>query len=89
VRASAVRLGRDPGASAKAQKRVTFAAAVVNVPPGRTDTFKLLLTKKGKKIVRKKNVKRLKGRLEVRDVSGAIVSNIPITIRLMTSRPRR
>ncbi len=67
---------------------MTFAAAVVNVPPGRTDTFKLRLTKNGRKIVKKKKVKRLKGSLEVRNVSGAIVSNTSITLRLITIRPR-
>ena len=88
VRASALKLGSGPGASAKAQKRVTIAADVVNVPPGRTDTFQLPFTKNGRKIVKKKNVKRLKGRLEVSNVSGAMVSNTPITIRLITIRPR-
>ena len=88
VPASALKLRRDPRASAKARGRVTFAAAVVNVPPGRTDIFQLRLTKNGRKIVKNKNVKRLKGRLEVRNVSGAIVSNTPITIRLITGRPR-
>ncbi|MGQ0591225.1 MAG: hypothetical protein ACT4QB_00875 [Gammaproteobacteria bacterium] len=88
VRASAVRLGRDPSMLAKARRRIRFAFGVVNVPPDRTDTFKLRLTKNGRKIVKKKNVKRLKGRLEVRNISGAIVSNTPITIRLITRRPR-
>ncbi len=88
VLANALKLGRDPGAPAKARRRISFAAAMVNVPPGRTDTFQLPLTNNGRKIVKKKNVKKLKGRLEVRNVSGAIVSNTPITIRLITSRPR-
>ncbi|MDQ3775661.1 MAG: hypothetical protein M3461_15585 [Pseudomonadota bacterium] len=88
VRASAVRLGRDPGASAKARLRITFAAAVVNVPPGRTDTFKLRLSRNGRKTIRQGNVKRLKGRVQVRNISGAIVSNTPINIRLITRRPR-
>jgi hypothetical protein len=82
VRASALSLGSDPGTSAKAQKRVTIATALVNVPTGRTDIFRLPLTKNGKRIVKKKKVKKLKGRLEVRNVSGAIVSNTPMTIRL-------
>ncbi len=88
VRARALRLGRDPGASARARRRVTFAAALVNVPPGRTDTFPLRLSRNGRKIVRQGNVKRLKGRLEVRNISGAIVSNTPITIRLRAIGPR-
>ncbi|MGH8569240.1 MAG: hypothetical protein ACREXU_14840, partial [Gammaproteobacteria bacterium] len=88
VRASALKLERDPIASAKAHRRVRFAAAVVDVPPGRTDTFKLRLTKDGRKIVKQKYVKRLKGRLEVRNISGALVTSIPITIRLTTFRPR-
>jgi len=61
---------------------------VVNVPPGRTDTFKLRLTKKGRKFVKQQKVKRLQGRLEVRNISGATVSNTPITIRLITRKPR-
>jgi hypothetical protein len=87
VRASDVKLGRDPSASAKARRRITFAAAVVNVPPGRTDTFKLHLTKKARNFGKKTNAKRLQGRLEVRNISAAVVSNPPITIRL-TRRPR-
>ena len=88
VRASALKLGRDSGASAKARKRTLFATDVVNVPPGRTDTFKLRLTKKGRKFVKQQKVKRLQGRLEVRDISGATVSNTPIIIRLITKTPR-
>jgi len=88
VRVSALKLGSSPGASAKARRWVTFAAAVVNVPPGGTDIFKLRITPNGRKIVKKKNVKRLNGRLEVRNSSGALVSNTPITIRLTTKKPR-
>lgn len=83
-----LKLGSGPGASAKARPRIRFAAAVVNVPLGRTDIFKLRLTPNGRKIIKNGKVKTLKGRLEVRNISGAIVSNTPITIRLRTIKPR-
>ena len=91
VRASAVRLGRDSLASATARRRITFAADVVNVPPGGTVTVRVPLTPNGKNIRRRllnRNVTRLKGRLEVSNISGASVSNTPRTIRLIRIRPR-
>jgi uncharacterized repeat protein (TIGR01451 family) len=88
VRARDVRLGRDPSASARARRRITFASSVVNVPPGQTDVFQLRLTRNGRKNVRQGKMKRLRGRLEVRNTIGATVSNTPITIRLRAFRPR-
>ncbi|MGH8567357.1 MAG: choice-of-anchor Q domain-containing protein, partial [Gammaproteobacteria bacterium] len=78
-----LRLGRDRSASGQVRRRIAFASAVVNVPPGGTGTFKLQLTKNGRKILRRNLQKRLKARLEVRDFGGAIVGNTPpITLRL-------
>jgi len=88
VRARDLRLGRAPGVSRRARRRITFATAVVNVPPGQTHIFRLPLTRNGRKIVRQGKVKRLRGRLEVRNTGGARASNTPITFKLRAFRPR-
>ncbi len=89
VRARDVGLGRNSSASATArQRRVTFSTAVVNVPPGGNEIFRLPLTRRGRKIIKQPRVTKLTGRLVVRNTSEVIVSNTRITLRLRASRPR-
>ena len=71
--------------AAQVQRRIRFAAAVVNVPPGETRTVRLRLTPRGKRIVNSGTRRILRGVLEIRNSPGGI-QNIPIRIRIKVRR---
>ncbi|MBA2591812.1 MAG: right-handed parallel beta-helix repeat-containing protein [Pseudomonadota bacterium] len=79
VRASALRLA-DDGAG-KARRRIRFASAVANIPPGGTTNLRLRLTKRGRHIVRAGRNRRLSGVMEIRNSIGPVQS-IPVRLRL-------
>jgi uncharacterized repeat protein (TIGR01451 family) len=78
VRSTTGRLGD----ASKAPRTIRFASGVANVPPGQTASVRLRVTKQGKALVRKSRKKRLRGVLQIRSLSGAIVSATPITFRV-------
>jgi hypothetical protein len=70
-------------ASTKARRRIRFAFGVVNVPPGQTVDVNLPLTRRGEQIRRTNKRPRLRGVMEIRNLTGtAIVSNTPVVLRL-------
>ena len=71
--------------AAQVQRRIRFAAAAVNVPPGETRTVRLGLTRGGKRIVNSGTRRILRGFLEIRNSPGGI-QNIPIRIRIKARR---
>jgi len=79
IRASALRLGDD--GAAKARRRIRFAGAVTNIPPGGTTNLRLTLTRRGRQIVRTRPRNRLRGVMEIRNSIGP-VQTVPVTIRL-------
>ncbi|MCA1851137.1 MAG: hypothetical protein LC647_01710, partial [Beggiatoa sp.] len=58
--------------AAQASRRIRFAAAIANIPPGETESVWLRLTPTGRRIVRTVNRRRLKGVMEIRNSAGAI-----------------
>lgn len=82
VRAPAGRLRGE--LSARATKRIRFAFAITNIPPGRIEDVTLTLTKPGKRT--RKNLiqqgkRKLRGTLEIRNSAGGI-DTIPLSVRL-------
>jgi len=71
--------------AARAQRRIRFAAVVVNVPPGETRNVRLRVTPRGRRIANSAARKTLRGVLEIRNPAGAI-RNIPIRIRIRVRR---
>ncbi len=68
--------------AAKAPRRIRFASAVANVPPGQTQNVRLRLTRAGKRIVRTSKRRRLRGVVEIRNTPGELISTTQIRIRL-------
>ena len=79
IRASALRLGED--GAAKARRRIRFAGAIANIPPGGTTNLRLTLTRRGRQIVRTRPRNRLRGVMEIRNSIGP-VQTVRVTIRL-------
>jgi uncharacterized repeat protein (TIGR01451 family) len=78
-----VRSSRSTDALAgKASRRVKFATAVTNVPPGQTVKVRLRPTKSGEQIIRKTKLKTLRGVLEISNSPGTARSRRSIRIRL-------
>jgi hypothetical protein len=71
--------------AARAQRRIRFAAVVVNVPPGEARNLRLRVTPRGRRIVRSTTRRILRGVLEIRNSVGG-VQNIPIRIRIRARR---
>jgi len=63
----------------RAPRRFRFAAGVTNIPPGGTQTMRLPLTRRGTRVVRTTEKKRLTGLLAIREIA-ATVTNTPATI---------
>jgi len=80
VRARDARLSEE--AAVRAPKRIRFAAAITNIPPGQTLKVRLRLTKKGKDIAKDNKGKRLRGFLAIQNLAGTFVTNTPVRIRL-------
>ncbi|MGH9896435.1 MAG: hypothetical protein ACREA0_31450, partial [bacterium] len=74
-------LRSSAGASVKAPG-VRFASGVANVAPGQTGNVRLKLTARGRQFVRSGTKKRLKGVMEIRNVAGTAINQIPVTLRL-------
>ncbi|MGH8576198.1 MAG: hypothetical protein ACREXX_00425 [Gammaproteobacteria bacterium] len=64
------------------QRRVRFAAGAANVPPGQTGAVRLKLTSRGRQFVRSGTKKRVNGVMEIRNVAGTTVNQIPVRLRL-------
>jgi hypothetical protein len=79
VRASALRL--DDDSAAKVANRIRFAAGAANIPPGGTANVRLRLTKRGRRIVRANEHRRLRGVMEIRNSVGPVQS-VRVRIRL-------
>lgn len=80
VSRSAARLSEP--ASTKAPRRIRFAFGVTNVPPGETRNVRLRPTRQGRRIVRTSTRRSLRGVLEIRNSTGAVISKrIHITLR--------
>jgi large repetitive protein len=71
--------------AARAQRRIPFAASVVNVPPGETRPVRLRVTPRGRRIVRSGTRRILRGILEIRNSPGRIQTT-PIRIRIRVRR---
>jgi hypothetical protein len=69
------------GATVKAP-RVRFASGIANVAPAQTENVRLKLTKRGRQFVRSGTKKTLKAVMEIRNVAGTTISQIPVTLRL-------
>jgi hypothetical protein len=69
------------GATVKAP-RVRFASGIANVAPAQTGNVRLKLTKRGRQFVRSGTKKTLKAVMEIRNVAGTTISQIPVTLRL-------
>jgi hypothetical protein len=65
---------------------IRFASGIANVLPGQTANVRLKLTKKGKDIVKRKRVKKLKGVLEITNAAGTAASSTPDQDRAQVSR---
>lgn len=61
---------------------VRFASGAANVAPGQTGIVRLKLTNRGRQFVRAGTIKRLKGVMEIRNVAGTTINQIPVTLRL-------
>ncbi len=73
---------RSDEVSARAPRRIRFAAGVANIPPGQTMPVRFTLTRAGKRIVRS-GVRRIQGRLQIQNLARSGVTNTPpITIRI-------
>lgn len=69
--------------AAKAQRRIKFAAAVANIPPGATVTVRPKLTKRGRSILRANRNKKIKGVMTIRNaITGDLFSSTRVRIRL-------
>ncbi len=87
-----VRAPRPPSqdAAAKAsRRRIRFAAAIANVPPGLTQTVRLRLTSRGKEIVRTSNKRRLRGVMEIGNSAGTAIEPTTVRIRIRQTREVR
>jgi hypothetical protein len=73
------------GATLKAPT-VRFASGAANIPPGQTEIVRLKLTTRGRQFVRAGTKKRLKGVMEIRNLAGTTINQIPITLRLSSPR---
>ncbi|MGH8566147.1 MAG: hypothetical protein ACREXW_19525 [Gammaproteobacteria bacterium] len=69
------------GALVKA-RRIRFAAGAANIAPGQTGNIRLKLTSRGREFVRSRTKKRLRGVMEIRNVAGTTISQIPVVLRL-------
>ncbi len=74
LRASAGPTVKAPG--------VRFASGAASIAPGQTGNVRLKLTKRGRQFVRAGTKKRLKGVMEIRNVAGTTINQIPVTLRL-------
>ena len=74
-------LRSSAGATVKAS-RVRFASGAANVAPGQTGIVQLKLTTRGRQFVRAGTKKRLKGVMEISNLAGTTINQIPITLRL-------
>lgn len=71
------------GLAVKAQRRINFAAAVTNIPPGATLTVRPKLTKQGKRLVRANKNRIIDGVMSIRNAAtGDLFSSTPVKIRL-------
>ncbi|MGH9895603.1 MAG: hypothetical protein ACREA0_27200, partial [bacterium] len=68
--------------AAKAARRIKFAAAIANVPPGRTESVRLRLTRRGKEIVRMSNKRRLRGVMEISNSAGTAIDRTTVRVRI-------
>jgi hypothetical protein len=74
-------LRSSAGATVKAS-RVRFASGAANVAPGQTGIVQLKLTTRGRQFVRAGTKKRLKGVMEISNLAGTTINQIPVTLRL-------
>jgi hypothetical protein len=79
VRRGSGRLSGDT--EAKAPRRIRFAFAIANVPPGETGSVRLRLTSRGRRIA-KMGPRRLRGVAEIRNTPGSEIDSTPVTIRI-------
>jgi hypothetical protein len=68
--------------AAKAPRRIRFATAIANVPPGRTEDVRLRLTPTGRKIIRTSKKRRLSGVMEITNSAGTAIDRTTVRIRM-------
>ncbi|MGH9890850.1 MAG: Kelch repeat-containing protein [bacterium] len=79
VRRGSNRLSGDT--EGRAPRRIRFAFAIANVPPGEIRNVRLTLTKTGKRITRM-GPRRLRGVVEIRNTPGSVVDSTRVRIRI-------
>jgi hypothetical protein len=67
--------------SARAPRRIRFAAGIANVAPGQTVDVSLRLTKRGRLIARS-GTRKLKAVMEISNVGGTAIATTPVRLRL-------
>jgi hypothetical protein len=71
------------GTMAKASRRIKFAAAVANIPPGETVSVRPTLTKRGRTILRANRNRKIEGVMMIRNaITGDLFSSTRVRIRL-------